>query len=170
MEHMPALYEAIQAAGAKFGIVDFGALAVDSMRIEKCYRGIGADLTNEVSPIEAGLHRFVPMDKMDFVGREALLRIQEEGPTQKLVYLDVETVDADCMGGEPLLVNDRVVGVTSSGAYGHRTGRSLALAYVKPDLSEVGQKIEIELLEDRCVAMVLENEPVFDPSNVRLRA
>ncbi len=170
MEHMPALYEAIQVAGAEFGIADFGALAVDSMRIEKCYRGIGADLTNEVSPIEAGLHRFVPMDKMDFVGREALLRIQEEGPTQKLVYLDVETVDADCMGGEPLLVNDRVVGVTSSGAYGHRTGRSLALAYVRPDLSEVGQKIEIELLEDRCVAMVLENEPVFDPSNARLRA
>jgi len=170
MEQMPALYEAIQKAGAEFGLADFGALAVDSMRIEKGYRGIGADLTNEISPVEARLDRFIPMTKEGFVGREALLRIQEQGVAQTLVYLDVEARDADCRGGEPVFAEERVVGVTSSGAYGHRTGRSLALAYVDPAHAEVGRTIEVEILEDRCRATVLENEPVYDPANHRLRA
>ena len=90
--------------------------------------------------------------------------------SQSLVYLDVEARDADCQGGEPLFVGARVVGVTSSGAYGHRTGRSLALAYVDPVYSDVGQEIEVDILEDRCRATVLKNEPVFDPANNRLRA
>ena len=170
MDRMPELYAAIREAGAEFGLVDFGARAVDSMRIEKGYRGIGADLTNEISPVEAGLDRFVPMAKEGFVGREALLRIHEQGVSQSLVYLDVEARDADCQGGEPLFVGARVVGVTSSGAYGHRTGRSLALAYVDPVYSDVGQEIEVDILEDRCRATVLKNEPVFDPANNRLRA
>ncbi|MAI80518.1 MAG: aminomethyltransferase [Deltaproteobacteria bacterium] len=170
MERMCDLYSAIEKAGEEFGLVDFGASAVDSMRIEKGYRGIGADLTNEISPIEAGLHRFVPMEKEGFIGREALLQIQAEGVGQVLVNLDVETHDADCMGGEPIFSEGEVVGVTSSGAYGHRTGRSLALAYVKPGLGQVGQKLEVDLLEDRCLATVLGDDPVFDPENRRLRA
>ena len=170
MEKMCDLYSAIGKAGEEFGLVDFGAAAVDSMRIEKGYRGIGADLTNEISPIEAGLHRFVPMEKEGFIGRESLLQIQAEGVGQVLVYLDVETHDADCMGGEPIFSEGEVVGVTSSGAYGHRTDRSLALAYVKPGLGQVGQKLEVDLLEDRCLATVLGDDPVFDPENRRLRA
>ncbi|MEE3328171.1 MAG: FAD-dependent oxidoreductase [Myxococcota bacterium] len=170
MEKMPVLYDAIQQAGADLGVVDFGALAVDSMRIEKCYRGIGADLTNEISPIEAGLDRFVDLEKGDFVGRDQLVRTLDQGVSQKLVYLDVDARDADCIGGEPVYAEGRVIGVTSSGAYGHRTGKSLALAYVEPAFSRPGQTIEVEVLEERCAALVLESDPVFDPSNQRLRS
>ena len=170
MARMPDLYEAIKKSGSEYDAVDFGALAVDSMRIEKCYRGIGADLTNEISPLEAGLQRFVDMEKGDFIGREALLEIQAEGTAQQLIYIEVDAHDADCIGGEPVFSEGRLVGVTSSGAFGHRTGRSLALAYVESAKGDPGQKLEVEVLEERLGVTVLETEPAYDPSNARLRA
>jgi dimethylglycine dehydrogenase len=170
MNRMPELYDAIWDAGTQFGIADFGVYAVNSLRMEKCYRGIGADLTNEISPIEARLERFVCMDKGDFVGRDALERIEREGVALALVYLDVDALDADCMGGEPVYSDGRVVGVTTSGGYGHRTQKSLVFAYVEPGYAETDTRIEIEILEDRRSATVLDCEPVFDPNNERLRA
>ncbi len=138
--------------------------------MEKGYRGIGADLTNEISPIEARLERFVATDKGDFVGRDALERIEREGVSLTLVYLEVDAADADCMGGEPVYSDGRVVGVTTSGGYGHRIQKSLAFAYVEPKFGDEGNRVEVEVLEDRRSATVLPLEPAYDPSNERLRA
>jgi len=168
MARMPELYAAIERAGAAHGLVDFGVYAVDSMRLEKCYRGMGADLTNEISPVEAGMERFVSKKK-SFTGSEALDKIRSAPLSTKFVFLEVDAADADCMGGEPVYSNGEVVGVTSSGGFGHRTSRSLAMAYVSPELAEVGQKLEVDVLEDRRPATVLPNDPVFDPENARLR-
>ena len=170
MNRMPELYAAICEAGAEYDIVDFGAYAVNSLRMEKCYRGMGADLTNEISPIEADLERFVSMEKDALVGREALERIKSEGVALKLVYLEVDALDADCMGGEPIHANGRVVGVTTSGGFGHRVQKSLAFAYVEPAFTEVGTQIEVEVLEDHRRTTVLKGEPAYDPANERLRA
>ena len=170
MDRMSELYAAICEAGAEYGIADVGVYAVNSLRMEKCYRGMGADLTNEISPIEAGLERFVSMKKDAFIGREALERIKSKGVALKLVYLEVDALDADCMGGEPIHANDRVVGVTTSGGFGHRVQKSLAFAYVEPAFAKVGTQIEVEVLEDRRSATVLESEPAYDPANERLTA
>jgi len=167
---MPELYAAICEAGAEYDIVDFGVYAVNSLRMEKCYRGMGADLTNEISPIEADLERFVSMKKSDFVGREALERIKKAGVALKLVYLEVDALDADCIGGEPIHAEGRVVGVTTSGGFGHRVQKSLAFAYVEPPFAKVGTQIEVEVLEDRRIATVVESDPAYDPANERLRA
>lgn len=169
MQRMSALYDAIWRAGEEYGIADFGAYAVNSLRMEKCYRGIGAELTNEISPLEAGLQRFVAMKKRDFIGKAALERIQAEGVAQQLAILEVDAVDADCLGGEPVYADGRVVGVTTSGAYGHRVEKSLAFAYLEPAFTTPGTRIEVEVLEERLAATVLESEPAFDPANERLR-
>jgi dimethylglycine dehydrogenase len=171
IERMPKLYDAIWEAGQAFGIADFGAYAVNSLRIEKAYRGIGAEMTNEISPMEAGLHRFVDMTKHDFVGRSALLEIEEEGIAQQLVYLEVDADGADCLGGEPVYSGgSQPVGVTTSGGFGHRIEKSLAFAYVEPHLGRAGTELEVEILEDRRRAIVLDPDPAFDPTNERLRA
>jgi len=170
MDRMSELYAAISEAGAEYDIVDFGVYAVNSLRMEKCYRGMGADLTNEISPIEAGLERFVSMKKDAFVGREALERIESKGVALKLVYLEVDALDADCIGGEPIHADGRVAGVTTSGGFGHRAQKSLAFAYVEPAFTKVGTEFEVEVLEDRRSAKVIECEPAFDPANERLRA
>ena len=170
MDRMPGLYAAICKAGAEYDIADFGVYAVNSLRMEKCYRGMGGDLTNEISPIEAGLERFVNMKKGDFVGREALERIEKKGVALKLVYLEVDALDADCLGGEPIHANGRVVGVTTSGGFGHRIQKSLAFAYVEPAFTRVGTELEVEVLENHREATVLESEPAYDPANERLQA
>jgi dimethylglycine dehydrogenase len=170
MDRMSELYAAICEAGAEYGIADVGVYAVNSLRMEKCYRGMGGDLTNEISPIEAGLDRFVDMKKDYFVGREALERIEKADVALELVYLEVDALDADCMGGEPIHASGRVIGVTTSGGFGHRIQKSLAFAYVEPAFAKVGTQFEVEVLEDRRMATVLESEPAYDPTNERLRA
>ena len=170
MDRMPDLYAAICEAGAEYGIADVGVYSVNSLRMEKCYRGMGGDLTNEISPIEAGLERFVDMKKGAFVGRDALERIEKADVALELVYLEVDALDADCMGGEPIHASGRVIGVTTSGGFGHRIQKSLAFAYVEPAFAKVGTQFEVEVLEDRRMATVLESKPAYDPTNERLRA
>jgi dimethylglycine dehydrogenase len=168
MAHVVALYDAVWAAGEELGIVDFGLYAMNSLRMEKAYPGWGAELTNEITPVEAGLDRFVDLDH-DFVGRAAVVAARERGTSSHLVYLEVGATDSDVAGGEPLFAGGRAIGVTTSGGFGHATGKSLAFAYVDTGYETAGTRLEVELIGDRWPATVLA-KPVYDPGNVRLRA
>ena len=86
----------------------------------------------------------------------------------RLAYLDVEVTDSDVRGGEPVYAGDVCVGVTTSGAYGHHVGRSLAFAYVGEEHAIPGTQLGIDLLGERCMATIL-SEPVYDPGNLRLK-
>ena len=116
MTDLPALYQAVWAAGEDHGIADFGLYAMNSLRMEKGYRGWGAELTNEVTMLEADIVRFCASAKDDFVGKAAT-ETNEAGPL-RLVYFEVEAEDADVRGGEPIFLGDTCVGVTTSGGYG----------------------------------------------------
>ncbi|MDJ0958156.1 MAG: FAD-dependent oxidoreductase, partial [Arenicellales bacterium] len=163
MEHLLELYDAVWAAGQDHGIANFGVYAVNSLRMEKAYKGWGAELTNEITMIEAGLERFFAEDKDDFVGKEATMEVKNKGIVTKLVYVEVEAGDSDIHGGEPALVNGRAMGVTTSGGYGHYTGKSLGFVYVEPDFAQAGSQFDIDLLGKPYKATVLA-EPVWDPA------
>jgi dimethylglycine dehydrogenase len=169
IEYQIALYEALRGAGEDLGVVDFGLRAMDSLRLEKGYRSWGADINTEVTPLEAGLDRFVAFDKGDFVGRDALLRQRREGPRKRLATLEVSAGDADCWGSEAVWAGDRVAGITTSGGYGHWLERSLAVAYVDADLAAPGTRLAVDILGDRRPATIVA-EPPFDPENHRSRA
>ena len=169
MDRMEGLYDALMEAGEEFGIANFGVYALNSLRMEKCYRGWGSELTNELTMIEADMGRFLKLDKEDFVGREATARRKQEGVSTQLVYLTVDAADADCMGNEPIFVDGRLVGVTTSGGYGHATGQSIAFAYVEPEFAAPGSGLEIQILGEARNATVV-GEPLYDPRNERLRA
>jgi dimethylglycine dehydrogenase len=109
------------------------------------------------------------MDKGDFVGREALAKRKEEGIALACVYLQVGDGDADPLGNEPIFDGERIVGVSTSGGYGHAVGKTLAFAYVEPGLAAPGSRVEIEILGERRKAEVL-GEPAYDPMNQRLKA
>ncbi len=168
MAQVVALYDAVWAAGEELGIADFGLYAMNSLRMEKAYAGWGAELTNEITPVEAGLDRFVKLDH-DFIGRAAVSAAKERGVATHLVYLVVGATDSDAAGGEPVFAGGKAIGVTTSGGYGHATGKSLAFAYVDAGFETPGTRLEVELIGDRCPATVLA-EPVYDPENARLRA
>jgi dimethylglycine dehydrogenase len=111
--------------------------------------------------IEADMERFVNFDKGDFVGRDALLKRREAGVNLKLVYLSIETEDADSLGNEPISAEGRSVGITTSGGYG--------FAYVEPAFAAPGTALEVTMLGEGRPARVLEG-PAYDPKNERLRA
>ena len=169
VEYQVGLYEAIKGAGRDLELVDFGLRAMDSLRLEKGYRAWGADINTEVTPLEAGLERFVAFDKGDFVGRDALIRQRRDGVRKRLATLEVAARDADCWGNEAVWAGDRVVGITTSGGYGYWLDRSLAVAYVDAELVIPGTRLAVEVLGDRRPAVVLA-EPPFDPENHRPRS
>jgi len=172
--HMPiaglkAVYDAVWAAGAAHGIADFGSYAMNSLRMEKAYRGWGTELTGELTLIEADMERFLRLDKEDFTGKAATLQRKQDGVEFQLVYLDVEADDADVCGGEPVFSGGQYAGVTTSGGYGFSVEKSLAFAYVKPELVAPGTVLEIQLLGQMRQAIVLA-EPIYDPHSERMRA
>ncbi|PIV77794.1 MAG: aminomethyltransferase [Rhodobacteraceae bacterium CG17_big_fil_post_rev_8_21_14_2_50_63_15] len=166
MAALARLYEAIWVAGQPHGIADFGGQAVNALRMEKGYRGYGSELTNEISLIEADCTRFYSPDKGDFRGRTATEAVRAVGVTTTLVYGEIAATDCDIYGGEPVMQGDRVVGVCTSGGFGHVVGQSLAFAYVSP---EAVKDLEVVILGERRALMLLD-APAWDPANARQKA
>jgi len=164
------IFDLLMEAGRAFDLKPFGIRAMDSLRLEKSYRLIPRELSIEYAAFESGLDRFVHPDKGDFIGRDALLAWQKRGFNNRLVTLEVQGLtDADARGSEPIYHGGELVGRCTSGGYGWRVGKSLALAMVPPTLGEVGTNLDILILGERHAARVIPDSP-FDPQNERLRA
>lgn len=168
MDSLPALYHALFEAGDSLGIRDFGLYAINSLRMEKAYRGWGHELTNEVTLVDADMLRFFAPDKGEFRGRNATLSAQRHPQPRLLVCLKVDPTDVDPRGSESVWSGDNMVGLTTSGAYGHRTGAAYAFAYVDRDALRKGAGLSVSLLGRKVAATVLAR-PAFDPDNARLR-
>ena len=170
MDQMVSLYDAIYEVGKKENIVNFGTYAVNSMRMEKAYRGWGSELTGEISLVEAGMDRFFNLKKKNnFFGAKALQEKVQSGVDIKLVYLDIDADNADAMGNEPIYHKNKIVGVTTSGSYGFRVKKSLAFGYVKSDLMNAGSELEIAIQGQRRKAKILDSA-VYDQDNQKLKA
>jgi len=169
MSQMESLYDSIYEVGKKENIINFGTYAVNSLRMEKAYRGWGAELTGEISLVEAGMDRIFNLKKKNnFFGAKALQNKIQSGVDIKIVYLEVDVDNADARGNEPVYHNNKIVGVVTSGGYGFRTKKSLAFAYVKSDLVN-GGNLEIEIQGQRRKTKILD-KVVYDPDNQKLRA
>ena len=171
IEYQNHIFDALMEAGAEHGLKPFGIRAMDAMRLEKSYRLVGTELSIEYAALESGLDRFVHLNKGDFKGRQKLSEWQEKGFQNTMVTLEVhDTTDADAIGGNPIRTPDgEVVGRATSGGYGFRLEKSLALAMVRPDLAQEGTELMIDILDQRLRATVVAESP-FDPANDRLRA
>ena len=169
MSQLDALYKLIWNAGLDEKIIDFGSHAMNSMRIEKGYRGWGTELTPEISVVEAGLDRFFNLEnKNNFIGAKAIKDLIGNIKL-KLVYLEVDAVDADCLGNEPVFYNNKRVGLTTSGGYGFRVKKSLAFAYIDVSLDKIGNDFQIDIQGKKINAKIIQ-EPEFDPLNERLKS
>jgi dimethylglycine dehydrogenase len=166
-EDMPAIYDAIVAGGAK----PFGMYALNSLRLEKGYRAWKGDLSTDYSLLEGGLERFVKLDKpQDFPGKAAILNEKQQGAKKSFVTLTVEAGDADAPYMSCIWAGDEIVGETTSGGWGYRIGKSIALGMVRTDLAAPGTELEVEIYGEKCRAVVQEDQPLWDPANERLRA
>jgi dimethylglycine dehydrogenase len=159
------LYDAITRAGRRFDLRPFGIHALNAMRLEKGYRAWGADLTTERTPLEAGLDALVKTDGRAFIGREAMLERVGDG-SWKMVLLGIDD-DGERLPfyAHAVMQADRSVGVVTSGANGFRTGKILALAYLRPGV--LAEALTVSILGKELTAQALREVP-YDPGNLRL--
>lgn len=164
LEYQRHIYEQLLQAGRKLDLIDFGYRALESMRLEKAYRLWGSDLRTDFTPLEAGMDRWVRLEK-PFIGRDALSAVaQNGGPARSLACLTVDADGADPHGFEPVRDGERVVGFVTSGGYGFRVERSIALTYLPRDYCAPGTQLTVEILGERQPAAVAQ-APLYDPSN-----
>ncbi len=165
LERLGLVFDRLLEAGRPLGLSHFGSYAINAMRLEKGYPAWGSDLTSERSPLESGLASFWRAEGRDFFGKAAVLR-RAEGSSWRLILLEMQE-DNDLFYQHCVMVNGEAVGMVTSGGYGHRVGRTLALAYVKPEAAEA-ESFEIALLGRAVPARVLRRPP-YDPDNLRPR-
>jgi 4-methylaminobutanoate oxidase (formaldehyde-forming) len=145
-----------------------GYRAIDALRLEKGYRVWSSDITPNDNPFEAGLGFAVALDKGDFIGRDALLAAREDGPRKRLRCLVLDDPRAVCLGNEPVRIDGNVVGRVTSGGYGFAVERSIAYAYVPPDVA-IGDRGDVDLFGE-WVGFEVAREPLYDRSGERIRA
>jgi len=162
-DQLGTLWDALWDAGQAHDITAFGSKALDSLRLEKFYRG-GHELANDASHKDVAQERFAATDK-EFVGRDAMLA---RTPRNRIALLALEGEDTDALIGEAVFKGGQMVGSVTSAAYGHTVGRSLAIAFLAEDARTAGTALEISLLGKRVKATVLPDAP-WDPGNERLK-
>ena len=163
-----ALWEAFQEHGAPLGMKPIGMRAQDSLRLEKGYAVWSLEFAQSYTPAMSGLDRFIAFDKGEFIGRDAALAERAAGPSQRLVLLAIDALDADVTGFEPVSVGTRKVGFITSGAYGHHVMQSLGLAYVDRSIAEKPAPLTVHVVGEPRPARILA-EPPYDPKGLKLR-
>jgi 4-methylaminobutanoate oxidase (formaldehyde-forming) len=174
-EFMQDLYDRIIQAGEALGLVHAGYHALNSLRMEKAYRHWSHDITDEDSPLEAGLDFVVKFDKPGgFIGREALLKLKDKGLSRRLLQFQLRDPAPLIYHNEPVWRDGVLVGHITSGAYGHTLGSAVGLGYVQCEPGADNETVldgryEIEVACER-VPATASIKPLYDPDNKRIRA
>lgn len=192
-EEAGALWDYLLKQGKEFGLQPYGVLAMQSLRIEKALPLYGPDINESITPFQLGTDRWVRLDKRGFIGRSALLRIQEQGIEERWVGLHLEA-KTPATAGDPIYsigdvattkrkkksgaeAEEQVDAVTpgtpigrvTSSAIGYSVGKTLALAYLRTSHAWSGSKVVV-MLAGRPVTATVVATPFFDPTGARMRA
>lgn len=162
------LVDALIKAGAPHGMKLFGAEALESMRLEKSYRAIHRELARDVTPLEAGLSRFVKLEKGEFIGRTALRKQAQEGLSRILVTLKLPAGDTSVLAHESVYSGGELVGRVTSGGFSYHFGHDIAMALVRPDKAAPGTRLAVNVHNGLRDATVVEDS-LYDPANARAR-
>ncbi|HCV87879.1 MAG TPA: dimethylglycine dehydrogenase, partial [Alphaproteobacteria bacterium] len=174
MNDVKPLYDAVWAAGEAHQIGNFGMLALDSMRLEKGYRSWKADLTSDYTMFQSGLSRWVNLNKDSFTGKAALQAEHQAGVTQTFVTLTLD----DPTDGEPfgeavylstVRINGNDAGLVVSAGYGHRVGKSIAMAVVDAKMLAAGGAVSVDVLGRERAAQRVEGDVLYDPDNAKMK-
>ncbi len=168
-EYGLTLWDRLWEAGQAQGLIAAGSGAMGSLRLEKGYRALGADIGTELTPYEAGLGWTVRLQKKDFIGRDALVAAKAAGMQRKLCCMTFDTADGMAMGGEPILTRDRKpIGWVTSADYGYSVGKFILYGILPLDEATAGHQVEIQYF-DQYYKATIGDDPLFDPKGLRLK-
>jgi dimethylglycine dehydrogenase len=161
------VFETLSGAGAPLGLRNFGLRVLNALRLEKGYGAWGREYSTDVTPDEAGLSRFVRIDKGPFVGREAVIEARSRPAKRRLALLAIDSSDPDPVGGEPVFLAGEPVARLTSAAFVPGVGKALGFAYLPSEL-ETDADLSVQVLSQRLSARTLAEAP-YDPLGARLR-
>ncbi len=164
------VYEAVMAAGKPLGLRPFGMFALNSLRVEKGYRAWKGDLSTDYTVLQGGLERFVDWAKPDFRGKAALAAEKQAGVKKQFATLIVDSPTFDPPYMSTIWQDGVIVGETTSGYFGHRVGKCIALGMLRADLCVPGTVLSVEIFGQQCRAEVQADAPLWDAKNERIRA
>jgi dimethylglycine dehydrogenase len=165
-----AVWDAVMAAGMPMGLQPFGMFALNALRVEKGYRAWKGDLSTDYTVLQGGLERFVDWTKPDFRGRAALLAEKQRGVTKRFCTLVIDAGDQDPPYMSTIWHQGAVVGEVTSAYYGHRVEKVVGLGMLHTAVNVPGTAVEVEIFGARYPAMVMEDVPLWDAKNERIRA
>jgi len=192
-EEAGALWEYLLQTGRAFGLLPYGVVAMQSLRLEKALVLYGNDVNENYTPFHVGLDGWIRFDKRDFMGREALLRVQDQGLTERWVGLtldsplpasyrdkiyavrDVGTFrekmfsGSEAQGYKQTVTPGAEIGYITYSARGHSVGKMLAMAYVRTEYTWPGCNLVVDIGGRLTLAKVTPT-PFFDPQGARMRA
>ncbi|MEP2978327.1 MAG: FAD-dependent oxidoreductase [Lentilitoribacter sp.] len=164
-EHATIIYDAMVSQDAK----PAGLFAQSSMRIEKKFLAYGHELDTDVSPLDAGLEFAVDWNK-DFIGKTALEKKKSEGATSKIVSIILHDKTAVPLGNEPVVLDGKIIGRTTSAAFGYRIDAPIALADIH-DAAGCVEESTVEInIAGTLFAGLVKLGPAFDPKGARMRS
>jgi dimethylglycine dehydrogenase len=164
-----ALFDHLVAEGGRHDLRHVGTRALMMTRLEKSFPAWGLDLTADYNPFEAGIDSFVRLDKDDFIGRDAALRLAQQPLGESRVTWTVDAGSAMVWGDEAVYREGERVGYVTSGGYGAHVDADIALGYVRPDAIDATAEYAIEILGEMRPAR-LQTEPLYDTQGARMRA
>jgi len=166
-EHI-GLRKALLEAGADLGIREVGFNALLSLRIEKSFGIWSKEFTQGYTAAQTGMDRWIDWDK-EFTGKTAALAERDgNGPAQRVVTLEIDALDADAAGFEPVWAGGKVVGFVTSGGYGHTVGKSLAMAMINNAQCAEGTELIVHIVGAEMSARVIAASP-YDPAGKAMR-
>ena len=163
------VYENLWDAGQELSIVNAGYRAINSLHFEKGYCLWGSELTPEYTPYDAGLGFCVALNKGDFLGRDALAKVKEQGPKWKLCTFTLDVKEPVMLrGSEPIIHDGKVIGVTTSCGYGYTIGKTVACGYVPVAEANHTGGYEIEAYTEIFSARREPNRALYDPQREKI--
>ncbi len=163
------LWRTLWGAGEPLGMTPFGMRAMMSLRLDKFFGGWLLEFGPDYTAAETGLDRFINFKKnTDFIGRAAAETERQNGAARKLVAFEVDALDADVQGYEPIWLDGTVIGFCTSGGYSHYAQKSVAQGFVPTPQAQDGLEVEIEILGQMRPARLI-TTPLFDADGARMR-
>ena len=159
------LFDRLFEAGKVFNLKLVGARAQNWLRQEKSYRAFGTELGRDATPLEAGLSRFIDLTK-DFFGKEALEKQAIRSKCVTILFNGPK--DSDPWGREAIYLGDKKIGRLTSGGYSVHFKCSIGMGYVLPEHANLGEKVQIKMLNELWNAEIVEDSP-YDPKNEKIR-
>lgn len=156
-----AVWKAILQAGDEFDIAPAGLGARDTLRLEMGYCLYGNDIDETTNPLEAGLGWVTKLKKGDFIGRDALVAVKENGLKRKLIGFEVKDKSVP-RHGYRILHSGVAIGYVTSGSYSPMLNHNIGMGYVDIDHKAEGTPIDIEI-RNRTVPAVVVKPPFYKP-------